>query len=117
MDLRTILNPEYGQIIARVVGTVDAMTAHRLCIDLVRGLLLAEDGLVVDLSRVGFMDSAGLRVLIAVRRRARLHGKSLALVGPRPQLRKLLQASGFYGYFDIRPMGPRPVRAHRPTGR
>ncbi|MBA9005033.1 MULTISPECIES: STAS domain-containing protein [Thermomonospora] len=117
MDLRTILNAEHGQTIAKVVGTVDAMTAHRLRIDLTRGLTLAEHGLVVDLSRVGFMDSAGLRVLIAVRRNARLHGKSLALVGPRPQIRKLLQASGFYGYFDIRPMGPRPVGGTRRTGR
>lgn len=117
MDLHTILNAEHGQTVAQVVGTVDAMTAHRLHIDLTRGLTLAEEGLLVDLSRVGFMDSAGLRVLLAIRRNARRNGKSLALVGPRPQIRKLLQSSGFYGYFDIRPMTPRPVHGNRPTGR
>ena len=41
------------------------------------------DGLIVDLSEVGFMDSSGLRVILEINERLRRERRSLAVVAPR----------------------------------
>lgn len=41
------------------------------------------DGLIIDLSEVGFMDSSGLRVILEVNERLRREHRSLAVVAPR----------------------------------
>ena len=41
------------------------------------------DGLVIDLSEVGFIDSSGLGVIVAVDARLRQERRSLAVIAPR----------------------------------
>jgi anti-sigma B factor antagonist len=41
------------------------------------------DALVIDLSRVEFIDSSGLGAVLEARERARVHGKPFAVVAPR----------------------------------
>jgi anti-sigma B factor antagonist len=50
--------------------------------------------LVVDMDRLGFMDSTGLSVLVEVHRRLNGRGGTLALAKPQPIVAKVLAISG-----------------------
>ena len=56
---------------------------------------------VVDLGDVAFMDSTGLEVLLATRRRTELEGGSLTLVGPTPAVLRVLEVTGLDKLFTI----------------
>jgi anti-sigma B factor antagonist len=82
-------------------GEVDMVTAPRLG----RRLLgLADAGrtlMIVDLSKVTFMDSTGLGVLLdALRQLTSRHGR-LALVCPTERILRPFQVSGLVGYLPI----------------
>ena len=51
--------------------------------------------LIIDLSEVPFMDSAGLGALIGAIRRVREGGGDVAVVSKNPGLNKLLHTTGF----------------------
>lgn len=58
--------------------------------------------IVIDLRRVRFMDSAGLRVLLSLRNDAKRNAHSLTLVpGPAP-VRRLFDLTATRGLFDWR---------------
>ena len=70
--------------------------------------------LIVDLERVGFLDCAGIRVLVDARRRVHEHGGSVRLVGPRPPVWRVLALTGMTGVFPIdtslgEALSPEPV--------
>ena len=50
--------------------------------------------LVIDLSKVTFMDSSGLRVLLTTHRRAEEAGRSFALVKGGDTVNRLLEVTG-----------------------
>ena len=51
-------------------------------------------GVIVDLAKVDFMSSAGLRVVLAARKKAETDGKRMALVGAQPSIYKIFKISG-----------------------
>jgi len=59
------------------------------------GELAQRPKVVIDLSEVPFMDSAGLGALIGGIRRAREHGGEVAVACSRPTLTRLLHTTGF----------------------
>jgi anti-anti-sigma factor len=50
--------------------------------------------LILDLSKLEFMDSSGVAVLVNTERRARLLGRTLVLVAPQRAVLRVLQISG-----------------------
>jgi anti-sigma B factor antagonist len=81
--------------IVAVVGSVDALTASALTAQLSE--LIAENNvrLVVDLSRVDYVSSAGLRTVLGALKESRSRGGDLRLAGAQPNVNKVLQMSGF----------------------
>ncbi|MQY02822.1 STAS domain-containing protein [Actinomadura macrotermitis] len=59
--------------------------------------------LVLDLSHLRFMDSAGLTVTMQAYRRAAANRTYFALTGLSPGTRRVLEISGLDGYFTIHP--------------
>jgi anti-sigma B factor antagonist len=57
--------------------------------------------LVVNLDKVGFLDSAGLGVLVGGLRRGRAHDGSLDLVCTQPRILKILKITGLTEVFGI----------------
>jgi anti-sigma B factor antagonist len=82
-------------------GEVDALTAPQLG----RRLLgLAEEGkvhVVVDLSRVTFLDSTGIGVLVNALRQLRKRKGALVLVCPTERILRPFQISGLVGHLRI----------------
>ncbi len=79
--------------LCRPVGELDAYTVTSFREAL--GELAQRPRVVIDLSEVPFMDSAGLGALIGGIRRAREHGGEVAVACSRPTLTRLLHTTGF----------------------
>ncbi|MCB0977373.1 MAG: STAS domain-containing protein [Acidimicrobiales bacterium] len=82
-----------GYTLCRPVGELDAYTVAAFRQSL--GELATHPQVVIDLSEVPFMDSAGLGALIGGIRRAREHGGEVAVACSRPTLTRLLHTTGF----------------------
>ncbi|MCB0987947.1 MAG: STAS domain-containing protein [Microthrixaceae bacterium] len=79
--------------VCRPVGELDAYTVAAFRDAL--GALSTRSTLVIDLSEVPFMDSAGLGALIGGIRRTRENGGEVAVACSRPTLTRLLHTTGF----------------------
>jgi anti-sigma B factor antagonist len=79
--------------LCRPVGELDAYTVNEFREAL--GNVTAAPRLLIDLSSVPFMDSAGLGALIGGIRRAREAGGEVAVACARPTLTRLLHTTGF----------------------
>lgn len=79
--------------ICRPVGELDAFTVGQFRESLTE--LGGGGRLLIDLSGVPFLDSAGLGALIGGVRRAREAGGDVAVFGARPAVGRLLHTTGF----------------------
>ena len=91
LDIAVEESPDYT--LCRPVGELDAYTVSQFRDAL--GALASTPHLVIDLSGVPFMDSAGLGALIGGIRRAREAGGDVAVACNRPTLTRLLHTTGF----------------------
>ncbi len=82
-----------GYTICRPVGELDAYTVNKFREAL--GELANKPKLLIDMSEVPFVDSAGLGALIGGIRRAREVGGDVAVCCSRPTLVRLLHTTGF----------------------
>jgi anti-sigma B factor antagonist len=87
-----------------LVGELDMHTCASLLRDLLKVLRDRPAGLVVlDVSRVSFVDVAGVRQLLEVRTRVAAAGQDLVLRSPSPCLRYLLALTGLEDAFTSAP--------------
>ena len=101
MDLKLGHYSKDGIEVVIVEGEIDIYTAPRL-----RELLieLARQGsyqLIVNLDKVGFLDSTGLGVLVGGLRRVRAHDGSLDLVCTQQRILKIFRITGLTEVFGI----------------
>ncbi len=82
-----------GYTICRPVGELDAFTVSQFRQSLAE--LASSSRLLIDMSGVPFVDSAGLGALIGGIRRARELGGEVAVSCNRPTLTRLLRTTGF----------------------
>ncbi len=82
-----------GYTIVRPVGELDAFTVSNFRQALAE--LASNPRLLIDMSGVPFVDSAGLGALIGGIRRARELGGEVAVSCNRPTLTRLLRTTGF----------------------
>ncbi|MFI2644245.1 STAS domain-containing protein [Streptomyces sp. NPDC018610] len=90
----TVQQPHPGLAIATVAGDVDMHTADTLRRD---ASMIIEQGcphLVLDLSQVGFCDSAGLSALIGLWHTAQAQGGELGLANVPDRLMRMLTLTG-----------------------
>jgi anti-sigma B factor antagonist len=83
-----------------VSGEVDAFTAPQLREKLMP-LCKSDQEVHLDLSKVDYMDSTGLGVLIGAYKSLRAHNGRLVLTGMSPRLNRLLQITGLTEIIDI----------------
>jgi anti-anti-sigma factor len=77
-----------------VTGELDLATAPRLA-EAVQALLAKDTrSILIDLGRLSFIDSSGLRLFIALSDRATAEGWSLGLIRPSEQALSVFQITG-----------------------
>jgi anti-sigma B factor antagonist len=81
-------------------GSLDSATATRTQQDL-EELVPPGAPVLLDLSRMSYMSSAGLRVLLLVYRQARRSGARLALVAVPRDAYEIMAATGFLDFFTV----------------
>ena len=101
MDLKLGHHAQDGIEVIDVQGEIDMYTAPRL-----RELLIDRVGkgsyqLVVNLDKVGFLDSTGLGVLVGGLKRVRAHDGSLDLVCTQQRILKIFRITGLTEVFGI----------------
>jgi anti-anti-sigma factor len=87
-------------IVIGLAGAVDVYTASAVkeCFD---DLDPAVRQVVVDLSRVTLMDSAGMQELVRLRNRARSGERAVGVVCPRLDLQRILEVAGLVDGFVV----------------
>jgi anti-sigma B factor antagonist len=96
-----VVDSDGAESVVRVEGELDLATAGELWAAVERAV---GDGgrLVFDLSRVTFIDSSGLGVLIRAHQLLDGHGR-LVVRAPLPQARRLFQSAGVDSMFAVEP--------------
>lgn len=91
--LRFAVEHDEGRAVVRLAGDLDYASAAVAHLALERaGLDLAE--ITLDLSRVVFLDAAGIRFLISAQRRARAASRRVVIRRPSRSVRRMLKLTG-----------------------
>jgi anti-sigma B factor antagonist len=88
------VEPFHGKVLLRPHGEVDIASAPRLDVKLRELRDSGFDHLVVDLREVAFLDSSGLRILLAWDDTARNEGLDFELVPGPPPVQRLFDLTG-----------------------
>jgi len=112
VELRTARGiPDRHSITLSCVGEIDHQTWEAFCqaiIDCARPSRIT--AVVLDLSGVTFIDSGGIRAVIAARRALEVDGVSIHVGRSTPRVRQLFEATGLTPYFPPLDTHPRPRR-------
>ena len=91
-----------GAYVVAVEGELDSNTSRELE-DMLCALMQVQAAVVVDLNKVPYVSSAGLRVLLKAAKIGRSAAHRLVLAGLAPQVREVFDISGFSNIFRIEP--------------
>ena len=84
-----------------VKGSVDALTAAELTKTISNQIDDDHANLVIDLTGLDFMSSAGLRSLLGAVKESRSHGGDLRIVSTNLGIDKVLKMSGFHNIAKV----------------
>ncbi len=101
MDLELSTHPYDGWSVVTVVGELDLETASQLGDHALESVRDDSPHLALDMSGVTFMDSTGLKVLLAVQTRVQVAQGWLALVGATRAVRRILELTGLDQTFAL----------------
>lgn len=86
-----------------VSGRVDSSTAPEFERVLKDTLEAGRHQIVLDLEKVDYMSSAGLRALVAALKTARRHNGDVRLANPSNRVSEVLQLAGLTSLFEVYP--------------
>ncbi|GAB5493602.1 MAG: hypothetical protein Phog2KO_38170 [Phototrophicaceae bacterium] len=86
-------------IIMEVIGGIDGSSASQLQ-DVITNACETEQHLLFDMSKVHFMTSAGLRVMLLLHRQLQQNDARVVLVGMLAPIHDVMDATGFLKHFD-----------------
>ena len=88
-------------IIISLRGEIDLDSASNVYKQIRTEIDSSEQGLLLDLEELDFMDSSGLQILLRLKERLNKIGKEVLIVNPSTQIMKLFQLTGFDKLFNI----------------
>lgn len=87
--------------IARLSGEVDVFVFPDIKDTLLGAVRAGHDRIIIDLADVEYIDSSGLGVLVVTHKEARERGGRIAVVCPKPQLRRIFEITGLAKLFGV----------------
>jgi anti-anti-sigma factor len=99
-------------LIVSIAGSMDALTAPDLMEEMRQQIEAGHANLVVDMTELEYTSSAGLRALLSGVKDARQHAGDLRLAGLRPNVRKVLEMSGFTTILKVFPSVAEAVQSY-----
>ncbi len=101
MELSLDYRKEGDKTVLEVGGEVDVYTAPKLREKLVELVGEGHYQIIVDMTKVEFLDSTGLGVLVGGLKRVRSHDGSLSLVCNQERILKIFRITGLTKVFPI----------------
>ena len=101
MGLVLCVGPAGDGTVVSVSGDVDICTVTALEDVLRRTMRERSPRLLLDLSEVSFMDCAGLRAIVMIRRHAQLRGGSVRLIAVSAAVRRIVDLAGARDLFPV----------------
>ena len=98
MNLET--SEENGIGTARLEGSLDGKTAPEVREQL-KPFLAAHDKMILDLTKVDYLSSAGLRLLLLLYRELSARKGKLVLLGVSDDIRTVMSHTGFLNFFTL----------------
>jgi anti-sigma B factor antagonist len=89
-----------GFSLVTVSGAIDGKTAPQVQEQL-RPVFDGSGNVVMDMSGVDYMSSAGLRLLLLIYRDFTARRRRLVLAGIAPEIKNVMQHTGFLGFFTV----------------
>lgn len=102
LDLETSTTGD--RVLITVSGEIDLYTSPELRTAILHAVETAEGEVAVELGGVRYMDSSGVATLVEGLRSAHQHDKLFKLVGPSPQVAKVLHLTRLDSVFEIEPV-------------
>jgi len=87
-------------LIISVEGNIDSKTAPELQQKIVEATR-DTNKIILDLSKVEFVSSAGLRVLLMAYRQIKTNNGTVVLVGVSEEIKEVMSMTGFINFFKI----------------
>lgn len=88
-------------VVASLQGRLDSTNSAAVEAQLLERADGGASGLVLDFSRLDYISSAGLRVVLVVAKRLKATGGDFILAGLQPHIRDVFEISGFLGILDV----------------
>jgi anti-sigma B factor antagonist len=98
----TITNPG-GKTVLSINGRIDTATATELEHAINKEIGLGNRQILLDFSRVSYISSSGLRVLLATAKKLKNPGDKFGICCLSPEVLKILRLAGFTSIFSIYP--------------
>ena len=98
----TITNPG-GKTVLSINGRIDTATATELEHAINKEIGLGNRQILLDFSRVSYISSSGLRVLLATAKKLKNPGDKFGICSLSPEVLKILRLAGFTSIFSIYP--------------
>lgn len=103
---------QQGSITVMVMhGEVDAANADEITVAVREQTSANRNRIVIDLSEVGFMSSAGLRALLTSFKEVKTNSGDMRLAGPQEGVEMVFRMSGFSGIIPIHATVAEAIRA------
>lgn len=100
-ELEITLERSESNVVLHAAGPVDSNTAPQLQESLLRAAESPAGAVTLDLAKVGYMSSAGLRVLLMAAKVLQKRGERLHIASVPPQIYDVLNLAGFTSFIDI----------------
>lgn len=101
MSLQFSVTPTTNIHLANVVGRIDSANAASFEKDLLSLFDTPQARILVDLTGLDYISSAGLRVVLMAAKRAKQSQGRLVLCGMQPHVREVFEISGFIKILEI----------------
>jgi anti-sigma B factor antagonist len=98
--MKVTISSEAGITRVELEGSIDGKTAPQVREELQPALEKAQR-LILDMSRVDYLSSAGLRLILLLYREFTARNGKLVLVGISPDIRAVMSHTGFLTFFTV----------------
>jgi anti-anti-sigma factor len=98
-DLDVTVEQLESGVVVHAAGSVDSNTAQQLQDPLLRAV--ENSAVQLDLAKVSYMSSAGLRVLLLAAKALQKRGERLRVINAPAQIYNVLNISGFTSFIDV----------------
>jgi anti-sigma B factor antagonist len=98
MKVTTLSEPSVTRV--ELQGSIDGKTAPQIRDELSAALQQVQN-LILDVSRVDYLSSAGLRLLLLLYREITARNGKLVLLGVSPEIRTVMSHTGFLSFFTL----------------